>query len=619
MNSPAAQPQQERFDLSRFVLDFLEKEGSVVTPPSFGIHEALLPEDLAASLQIDDFVHLSFDPEQPATPDGPLRLSVNHPLVETMAERVAAQPANATAYINGVRLQKTGLLDLARKQFGFPNARLDGVPKMQEERELHHYVQFNFKITTITEEKQESQATVIMDLQSGHAVTDPDQLRLLAVLDPQPAFDTLLSAPPRWTAAGDALADETLQALLPRAESVLRAQMAERLDGVATRIQHNLELDLARIEEYYDGLAGDMRRRRTRLAEDETDRIQALDDKLTALDAERRKKLDDVRGRYVLRVEIELINVLIMVQPKVTLPATIGNRTATIQRTVVWDPLFHHLEPLVCDVCGQPGEGMTLCTGGHLAHEDCLAPQCIDCKRAFCRLCGDQIQECIVCHQPVCRPSLIKCPTCGRGTCQAHQNLCHAAEGEPAVLVTEAPAPTPSKSPAPSPKPPSPRPSKGPPISTKNSDGKDKSSAKAPAIKTPPPAPTATGVRIVVDIYETEPTIVAFVLRSKERVLATRAFRLMTEGIAVQCTCEKSPCAADGFVFRPWPLAEIPQQIEDFLKKLRLEYGVPAKKVDLYYKRHQEIRKLEKLVLPAYWHDPERIATAIRGFDAMQG
>ena len=444
-----AQPQQERFDLSRFVLDFLEKEGSVVTPPSFGIHEALLPEELAASLQIDDFVHLSFNPEQAATPDGPLRLSVNHPLVETIAERVAAQPANATAYINNVRLQKTGLLDLARKQFGFPNARLDGVPKTQEERELHHYVQFNFKITTITEEKQEAQASVIMDLQAGHAVPDPDQLRLLAVLDPQPAFDTLLVAPPRWTAAGDALADETLQALLPRAESVLRAQMAERLDGVATRIQHNLELDLARIEEYYDGLAGDMRRRRARLAEDETDRIQALDDKLTALDAERRKKLDDVRGRYVLRVEIELVNILLMVQPKITLPVTIGNRTATIQRTVVWDPLFHHLEPLVCDVCGQPGEGMTLCTGGHLAHEDCLAPQCIDCKRAFCQLCADQIQECVVCHQPVCRPSLIKCPTCGRGTCQAHRNLCHAADGQPAVLVAEVPAPTPPKSPAP--------------------------------------------------------------------------------------------------------------------------------------------------------------------------
>ena len=393
--TPLAQSPHERFDLARFVLDFLEQEGGVVAPPAFGIHEALLPEELAASLQIDDFVHLSFDPEQPvqaAAQENFLRLSVNHPLVERMAERVAAQPANATVYINGVRLQKTGLLDLARKQFGFPNARLDGVPKVQESRELHHYVQFNFKVTMVSEEKQETQAAVIMDLQAGHAVTDPDSLRQLAVLDPQPAFDTLLPAPPRWIGAGDALADETLQALLPRAESILRAQLADRLDGVAARIQHNLELDLARIEEFYDGLAGDLRRRRGRLSEQETDRIQALDDKLAALDGERRAKLDDVRGRYGLRVEVELVNVLLMVQPKITLPVSIGNRTVSIQRTVVWDPLLHRLEPLVCDVCGEPGVGMSLCTGGHLAHVDCLAPSAsiasgssADCAPSRCR------------------------------------------------------------------------------------------------------------------------------------------------------------------------------------------------------------------------------------------
>ncbi len=613
--TPTAQPQQERFDLSRFVLDFLEKEGSLVTPPSFGIHEALLPEDLAASLGVDDFVRLSFNPEQPAAPDGPLRLSVNHPLVETIAERVAAQPANATAYINGVRLQKTGLLDLARKQFGFPNARLDGVPKVQEERELHHYVQFNFKITIITEEKQESQAAVIMDLQAGHPVPDPDQLRLLAVLDPEPAFDTLLVAPPRWADAGEALADETLQALLPRAESVLRAQMADRLDGVAARIQHNLGLDLARIEEYYDGLAGDMRRRRSRLAADETDRIQALDDKLTALDAERRKKLDDVRGRYALRVEIELVNILLMVQPKITLPVTIANRTATIRRTVVWDPLFHQLEPLVCDVCGQPGEGMTLCTGGHLAHEECLAPHCIDCKRAFCQLCGDQIQECIVCHQPVCRPSLITCPTCGRGTCQAHQNLCHAAEGQPVVLVAEVPPPPPAKAPAPPPKPPSTKPDKGPSVSTKNKINTGQPSTKAPGPK-PPPPPTAKGARIHVDIYETEPSVAAFVLRSRDRVLATRVFQLTPDGIYIECGCEKSPCPVDGYYYRPWA-GSVTAQIEDFLRQLCQEYGVPAKKVTYHYKRLQEVRKIDKLVLPAFWHDPDRIAQAVKGFEAM--
>ena len=157
--------------------------------------------------------------------------------------------------------------------------------------------------------------------------------------------------------------------------------------------------------------------------------------KLAILETERGTKAADVRARYGLRVELELVNTLIITQPKVTVPVSISNRTTTIQRTVVWDPLMHRLEPLVCDVCGQPGEGLHLCTGGHLAHDDCLAPQCIDCKRVYCQLCDGELATCVVCQRPVCRQSLIICPTCGRGACREHQSLCHAADGQPALVV----------------------------------------------------------------------------------------------------------------------------------------------------------------------------------------
>ncbi len=178
------------------------------------------------------------------------------------------------------------------------------------------------------------------------------------------------------------------------------------------------------------------------------------------LEAERTAKFADAQSRYTLRVEMELVNVLLATQAKVTLPMSISNRTATITRTVVWDPLVHHLEPLVCDVCGIPGETLHLCTGGHLAHAACLAPQCVDCKRAFCQLCAAEITECVVCHRPVCRHSLIECPICGRGTCSEHQLLCHAADGQPAALrepaaqVDEAAGSTPPPAQQPAPKPP---------------------------------------------------------------------------------------------------------------------------------------------------------------------
>jgi hypothetical protein len=540
--------QHERFDLSRFVLDYLEQQGSVVAPPAFGVYEVLMPEELAADLGVDDFQHLRFDGEPaPDASDATLQLSVNHPLVDTIAAQVAAQPASAAVYVNQVRLEKRGLVELARKTFGFPNARLDYVPQTQERSELHHYLQFNFKVTILSEEKQEDLASVLMDVQAGHAVTDPAQLRMLAVYDTTPVFEGFPLAQPRWIGAGEPLALETLHALLARAETATRASLTPRLTALAARMAHHLALDLARIEEYYNELATDLRKRQSRVDAADTARRQEFDDKLAMLEAERRTKTEDVRGRYGLRVELELVNTLLVTQPKVTIPASISNRTATIQRTVVWDPLTHRLEPLVCDVCGQPGDGLHLCTGGHLAHPTCLAPQCVDCKRVYCQLCASQINTCVVCQQPVCRQSLITCPTCGRGTCREHQGLCHAADGQPAVLT----APATAASPPPAQK------STSADSAAKTPDKPaPKEKPKPPVVKQPPPkppaaAPVVTGERIDVQIYDDRPLVMAFVMRSTKRVLASRGIELTPKGIKVTCECEKSPCPAHGYYHSP--------------------------------------------------------------------
>lgn len=68
-----------------------------------------------------------------------------------------------------------------------------------------------------------------MDVQAGHAVTDPAHLRQLAVADTEPAFDGFEAAPPRWIGAGAPLAMETLRALLSCAEAAVRTMLNDRL------------------------------------------------------------------------------------------------------------------------------------------------------------------------------------------------------------------------------------------------------------------------------------------------------------------------------------------------------------------------------------------------------
>ena len=124
-----------RFNLSEFVLGYLEEAGSVVMPPEFGVYEVLMPEEVADSLSLDDHTFaLAFAPAAPSEQaDAALRLSVNHPLVESIAQTITRQPANARTFVRGVRTDKQGLAELARQHLGLANARIDELPETQEE------------------------------------------------------------------------------------------------------------------------------------------------------------------------------------------------------------------------------------------------------------------------------------------------------------------------------------------------------------------------------------------------------------------------------------------------------------------------------------------------------
>ena len=106
------------------------------------------------------------------------------------------------------------------------------------------------------------------------------------------------------------------------------------------------------------------------------------------------------------------------------LEARIENRYASVRREVVWDPLLHRVESVLCDACKLPTYRLHLCANGHLACDDCVL-HCSACKREFCRLCEADMGACAVCNRPLCVYSQIRCKTCGQVTCQEHQGQCH--------------------------------------------------------------------------------------------------------------------------------------------------------------------------------------------------
>jgi hypothetical protein len=607
-------------ELADFVLSYYREAGAIVEPPAYGVHEVLLPDDLAARLGVPAYQHLAFDnalATEADEADEVTHLSYGHPFVESLIEAARQAPACTHLYVNAVRLDKRGLADLARRALSFPNARLVEMKGQTESPVLGHYVRFNFKAALITDEKHEQLLSVLMDTQGGYAVKELAEIERLTTLETTSAFEHLSVMPPVWLPGEEPLSRQALEGLLERAKRAALDQLAEPLDSLQRRAARFLELDRARLEQYYDDMQRDLTRRLERADED---RRKALEDKLVAVQAEREAKLADAEAKYRLRVELELINLLVIAQPRLVLPVKIENRTATITRTVMWNPLLHRIEPLACDVCGRASFRLFLCTGGHLAHEECLSPQCVDCKRVYCRLCNDQMKACVVCDRPVCASSLNPCPTCGRGTCREHVGLCHAAEGEPVRILA---IPKVEVAPAP---PPEPEPEKVEAPPTLPVEKKPEKKPKPPA----PPAEhqaikakrtpllrwaTATGQKIEVYTHAAEPVVDAFVIASGGRELARRTWELVEDGIVVWCQCEKGPfCRVNQTVFEPRTADGIEAQLQAEIEALRQEYQVPGKRINFYYVLHDVPRPERRLLLRGQWKNDAALSRARTAF-----
>ena len=574
-------------DLADFVLDFCRALGAVVEPPAYGVYDVLLPDAVATQLGVNAFQRWTFD----TLGDGDQvnALSYGHLIVERLAELARAVPACARFYLNSVRLDKTGLLELARAELAFPNAMLAEDPRASERRALFHAVRFNFKVALVSDEKRERLVSVVLDAQTGAALADFSADEALQ-LEAAPIFTTLPNAPVQWRDAPDPLAPDALRALLDRATQAAAEALGDPLAALRQRTARLLELDHARLEAYYAELERDLERRLKR-AEDDTRRA-TLEDKLAATRADHAAKLADAEAKYRLRLELELINLAVITQPKVMLAARIENRQATVTRSLIWDPFRHRLEPLACDVCRRPASKLFLCVNQHLACERCLAPQCVECRRVYCRACAHELTACVVCGRPVCQKSLTRCRECGQGTCREHAGQCHnpreVTPALPAIAETRPVlAPTPAKA----------NPAKAPRVKNAVSAG-----PKRPAGATPP----ATAYRLTVEVRPEEALVVGVVLTPGGSEAAQRVWQMTADGIQVACFCEKGHrCPSFARLVPPEPAARIEAQLEAELDRLRGEYRIPPYRTAIYAQERGELIRLPRLRLRGKWKDPQ--------------
>jgi hypothetical protein len=132
-----------------------------------------------------------------------------------------------------------------------------------------------------------------------------------------------------------------------------------------------------------------------------------------------------------------------------------------------------------------------------------------------------------------------------------------------------------------------------------------------------PAHPSISGDYLEVYSDPAQGIVTAYVM-ARKREIAARTWELTAEGIAVYCDCEKGPeCRLNNIVYRPVPDSQLETQVLSFINTLRVEYGVPEKKIHFYHIRQGQAYEERKMKLPTHWRDPEALVRARDGFDRL--
>src|SRR5262249_49495527 len=92
-----------------------------------------------------------------------------------------------------------------------------------------------------------------------------------------------------------------------------------------------------------------------------------------ALEREERLRIAELRQKNSLSVELRLLNLAVVQQPKLQLHAAVVSSRTTAPLELVWDPLVEALEAPPCPSCGRPTFAFGLDRHGRLLCQTCLA------------------------------------------------------------------------------------------------------------------------------------------------------------------------------------------------------------------------------------------------------
>jgi hypothetical protein len=343
--------------LETFVRDYVEAAGGAWEEVEPQVYDVLLPAGGPDGGQ--EVVRIAFDPEALPEHPGSQLASFGTPLVDRLLADAVDRGRYARLYVVGLNLAPHDLAGLVRRALTLPD---ESTLEPARARPLHFaQAVFWFQATFVGDQKEQEIVPLALDLHYGRPVRHLDQLLDHGRLAEAPSLP-LAEARRRSLAAAYLQARE---AVLPTVAAL--ANIRAR-DAAA-----HVERQVARMRRYYADLRAELAEQERR-AESRGEDLGRFAGRREALDREEQFRTAELRQKGTLRVELRLLTVLLVQQPKLLVQARVrgkGREEAPLE--LVWDPLTSAVEAPPCPSCGRPTYAWAWTRQGRLVCPDCAA------------------------------------------------------------------------------------------------------------------------------------------------------------------------------------------------------------------------------------------------------
>ncbi len=315
-----------------------------------------------------------------ACPEGLEILHPGHPLLEAGIQRALQGGRFGLRHLVTAASHRKGLADLARRTFGFRNARLELGEGLAS---VVPWATFHFHVTFLWDEKREDLVSIPVDLHTGARVAQA-------------------SLEKAWLDSGGLPGADRggLSAGLGFARRHLRGELASRIQAMQNQARNHLEVEEARLASYYGGLIEDLAKR---LGSASPQRRAGLEAKRLQAEADWAARRTEMQDKFRLRVRAELACLEVVDLPRILMPSRLVAGKSVRELVLSYNLLTREFDPLACESCLGATHVVWMCESGHLSCAKCHST-CLGCDRPVCRVC--QSEDCARCRA-------VRCPACG--------------------------------------------------------------------------------------------------------------------------------------------------------------------------------------------------------------